>query len=307
VDDVLVVGEALVDVVERVDGSRVERPGGSPANVALGLARLDRSVWLLTRVGDDDRGHHLRTHLESSGVRLAPGSVTRGRTSTATARLDARGAASYRFDLDWRVPSAPGPDSALALHTGSVAAFLPPGGDEVLALVDRVTGRMTVSYDPNVRPALMGDPGPARDRVEHLVALADLVKVSDEDLAWLAPGEDPEDVVRRWLAAGPAVVVLTRGGTGAVGYTAAGRAAVAAPPVTVTDTVGAGDSFMAGLLDFLAGAGLLGATERDRLHGLPTSTLAVMLEHAARIAAITCTRTGADPPTRAELEHLAPR
>lgn len=301
-DDVLVVGEALVDIVQRVDGSIAEHPGGSPANVALGLARLGRRTSLLTRIGDDERGREICRHLEAGGVRLVPGSLTGQRTSTATARLDHLGAASYEFDLDWRLPTGAGIGDCLALHTGSIAAFLAPGGDAVLDLVARATGQVTVSYDPNIRPRLMGEPPAARARVERLVAACDVVKVSEEDLGWLAPGEDVPDVVRGWLGSGPAVVVVTSGGEGAHGLTRAGSVDVAAPPIVVRDTVGAGDAFMAGLLDYLTGADLLGPARREALRSMDLTTLSAMLGHAVRVAAFTCTRSGAQPPTRAELD-----
>ncbi len=305
-DDVLVVGEALVDIVLRGAVPAGEHPGGSPANVALGLGRLGRQVSLLSRLGDDDRGERVRAHLASSGVQLAPGTLAPGRTSTATARLDERGVASYEFELDWRLPDAVELPAARALHTGSIAAFLAPGGEAVLELVRRARGRLTVSYDPNARPVLMGNAGPARERVERFVAAADVVKVSDEDLAWLAPSSDPADVAQDWLALGPALVVVTRGGDGATGVCAAGRVDVPAPRIQVVDTVGAGDAFMAGLLDALARAGLLGAERSEALHGISTEALTVAARRAARVAAITCTRPGADPPTRAELVALYP-
>jgi fructokinase len=304
VADVLVVGEALVDIVERTDGTRVEHPGGSPANVALGLARLGRGAALLTRLGTDERGVAVREHLEASGVRLVDGSVTQERTSTATARLDERGVATYDFDLDWRVPAEPDLSAYAALHTGSIAAFLAPGGDDVVRLVEAASRRITVTYDPNARPVLMGDPGRARVRVERVVALADLVKVSDEDLAWLAPGEDPVDVATRWQAAGPGIVVVTLGGGGAVAVTGTGRVEVRAPQVDVVDTVGAGDSFMSGLIDYLAGAGLLGAGTQDAIAAMPAAAVGTMLTHAVRIATVTVSRAGANPPTRAELDAL---
>jgi fructokinase len=306
VDDVLVVGEALVDIVLRGAVPAGEHPGGSPANVALGLGRLGRQVSLLTRLGDDDRGERVRAHLAASGVALAAGTLVPGRTSTATARLDERGVASYEFELDWRLPEAVELPPAQALHTGSIAAFLAPGGEAVLELVRRARGRLTVSYDPNARPVLMGDAGPARERVERFVAAADVVKVSDEDLAWLAAGADPADVATDWLALGPGVVVVTRGGEGATGVCTAGRVDVAAPRIQVVDTVGAGDAFMAGLLDALARAGLLGADRSEALRGISADALAVAARRATRVAAITCTRPGADPPTREELVRAYP-
>jgi fructokinase len=300
--DVLVVGEALVDIVMSLDLPVAEHPGGSPANVALGLARLGRHPALLTRIGDDDRGRAVRTHLEASGVRLVPGSVTGERTSTATVNVDEAGVAGYDFNLDWRLPADVVPDFGACLHTGSIATYLAPGSDAVLALVDKAVGRATISYDPNARPLLMGDPEQARLRVASLVARADVVKVSEEDLAWLAPDEDPVDVAAGWLASGPAFVVVTLGREGAVGLCRAGRVEVTVPPIEVVDTVGAGDSFMAGLLDRLAALGLLGAERLSELRGIRTGVLQDMLHHAARIAAITCTRAGANPPSRTELE-----
>lgn len=305
-DELLVVGEALVDIVERRGHPRTEHPGGSPANVALGLARLGRSPLLLTRIGTDDRGRAIADRLGSAGVRLVPGSVTGDRTSTAAAHLDADGVASYDFDLDWRLPGGLDTGPATAVHTGSIAAFLPPGGDAVLDLVRRHHDTATISYDPNARPQLMGEPSAARARVETLVALAHVVKVSDEDLAWLAPGQDPAEVAADWLARGPAVVVVTRGPAGASAVAAGGRVDVPTPAIDVVDTVGAGDSFMTGLLDHLAGADLLGPHRRQELRDITVAGLRAMLAHAARLSAITCTRPGADPPTRAELDVWEP-
>jgi fructokinase len=303
-EDVLVVGESLVDLVLRPDGSCQEYPGGSPANVALGLARLGRRAGLLTRIGEDEHGRMVRTHLEASAVRLLPGSITTQRTSTATARIDDTGGARYEFDLDWRLPVGGLPESASCLHTGSIAAFLPPGGNAVLALVEQAKGRMTVSYDPNARPRLMGDPQQARLRVESFVSRADVVKVSDEDLAWLTPGEDPVDVAAGWLPKGPSVIVVTRGNLGAVGLCRAGRVEVATSAVDVVDTVGAGDAFMAGLLDHLATLDLLGPKRVTELRAIEIAALEDMLRHAGLVAAITCTRAGANPPSRAELDAL---
>ena len=305
VDDVLVVGEALVDIVAADGAEPVEHPGGSPANVALGLGRLGRRVSLLTRIADDARGRTILEHLRDSDVRVLDASIGAPTTSTALARLDPAGVANYDFAIDWALPDSAraldGVPAARALHTGSIAAFLPPGGDAVLDLATAARGRMTVSYDPNARPRLMGEPGPARERVERFVAVSDLVKVSDEDLAWLCPGEDPEVVAARWLAGGLAVVVVTRGGDGATALCAAGRVEVPGRSITVVDTVGAGDSFSAGLLDHLAGADLLGGDRLAALRQISTDEVEAMLAHAVRISSITCQRPGADPPRREEL------
>jgi fructokinase len=306
VQDVLVIGEALVDIVSAPGQRAVEHAGGSPANVALGLGRLGVTTQLLTRIGRDERGRLIRRHLEASGVRLVDGSVTEEHTSTATARLDPAGVASYEFDLAWTLPENANTSAARAVHTGSIAATLAPGGDDVLRLIEAVGRRSLVSYDPNARPALMGDPRRALERIERIVRAADVVKVSDEDLEWLLPGVDPLQVAESWRASGPALVVLTRGSAGAVGVLDSGVVEVAAPQIVVADTVGAGDALMAGLLDGLDGAGLLRADRVDDLRASSAADFGPLLEHAVRIAALTCTRPGANPPTRDELASWNP-
>lgn len=299
---VLAVGEALIDVVHRADGSVDELPGGSLANVALTLGRLGRDARLVTWIGADAHGDAIRAWLEESGVQLAPGSTSAPSTSVATAHLDDEGAATYEFDLEWQVP--PGTEvtaGTLAVHTGSIAAVLEPGARAVRDLVAAARDTATITYDPNARPALMGDPADARERIEAVVALADVVKVSDEDLAWLVPAGDPVEVARGWLALGPALVVVTLGGAGAVALTPGGEHRVAAPRVEVVDTVGAGDSFMGALVDGLWDAGLLGAARRDALRAVDPGTLERLLERCAAVAAITVSRAGANPPRRAEL------
>jgi fructokinase len=302
VQDVLVIGEALVDIVTAPGKTAVEHPGGSPANVAIGLARLGIGTQLLTRIGDDDRGRLLRSHLEQSGVRLVEGSVTSTATSTATATLDPDGVASYEFGLDWALPYSARTDHARAVHTGSIAATLAPGGDDVVRLIESAQGESLISYDPNARPALMSDPATALARIERIVRASEVVMVCDEDLDWLLPGVDPLLVAERWRASGPALVVLTRGSKGAVGVLAAGVVEVEAPQITVADTVGAGDALMAGLLDALDAAGLLCAAGVQNLRATDPAMLGPLLNHAVQVAALTCTRPGAEPPTRAELE-----
>ena len=304
--DVLVIGEALVDIVSAPGRPPVEHPGGSPANVALGLSRLGVGAGLLTRIGDDERGRLVREHLEASGVELVEGSVTSSATSTATAHLDGAGVASYEFDLDWALPPGASTEGARAVHTGSVAATLHPGGDDVLRLVESAAGRSLVSYDPNARPALMGDPRTALERIERIVRSCDVVKVSDEDLAWLLPGQDPLLVAETWRSTGPAVVVVTRGGAGASAVLASGVVEVSAPRIEVADTVGAGDALMAGLLDGLDGAGLLAPDRVEDLRAATPADFSPLLEHAVRVAALTCTRPGANPPTRQELVDWQP-
>ncbi|SNS21388.1 carbohydrate kinase family protein [Actinacidiphila glaucinigra] len=305
----LVAGEALTDVVLAPDGTRRAHPGGSPANTALGLARLGHPVTLATRIGRDAHGDALAERLAEGRVRLLPGSVVHAPTSTARAELDGNGSAVYRFDITWDLPPVDPHEVPGHLHTGSIATALEPGAGRILSLVAAVRRRgHTVSYDPNLRPALLGPPGDERPRVERLVALADVVKASEEDLGWLHPGRDPGDVAADWARRGPRLVVLTRGAAGAEAHWApGGRHRVPAHPVRVVDTIGAGDAFMAGLLSGLLSAGLLGgAAARRRLHGTadggsPPPAVAGALELAARVAALTCGRAGADPPFLAEV------
>ena len=303
---ILVVGESLVDIVHRPDGTTAQYPGGSPANVALALARLGRPTRLLTQIGDDARGGLVRRHLEASGVRLVEGSVTGAPTSTAVARLDRDAAATYTFDLDWSLPAtaapaADRPDELLAVHVGSIGAVLAPGAATVRSILRRAHGTATTSYDPNLRPDLMGSAADVREQVESLVADADVVKLSEDDAHWLAPDEDPVDLLARWQRLGPAIAVLTRGGGGCRATSAAGSVEVPAEPVEVVDTVGAGDAFMAGILDGLWSAGLLGSRVNRLLRAIEPDALRAVLAHAGRVAGVTVSRPGANPPTRAEL------
>jgi fructokinase len=301
----VVVGEALVDLVGQRGGRTwVAHPGGSPANVALGLARLGVPVTLKTRLGRDAFGQMISAHLEASGVRVDGGPVEGTSTSLAIATL-AAGIASYDFRIDWDVGElAPLPIETRALHTGSLATALPPGKANVVDLVEREhkRGRVTISYDPNVRPALLGDPAQARPDIERLVALSDVVKVSDEDLRWLYPNQRDEDVAQGWLASGPALVVVTLGSAGIYAISANVELRRPALPIDLVDTVGAGDSFTSGLLDGLHRADLIGGARREGLATIDESTLVSVVEVAAVVAAITCSRPGANPPTRAEVD-----
>ena len=300
----VVIGEALVDLVGQ-PGSRTltASPGGSPANVALGLARLDQPVTLLTCLGKDPFGEIILAHLTSSGVRVEPGLNPEVQTSLAVVSLE-DGSATYDFRIEWDIGGLePLPTETRCLHTGSLATALAPGSAKVIDLVaaERRRGRVSISYDPNVRPALLGTPAHARPGVERLVGLSDVVKVSDEDLRWLYPGRPDEDVAREWLSIGPALVIVTRGAHGL--HAATQTLSVHRPTrqIELVDTVGAGDSFTAGLLDGLLRADLLGGDRREALTAIEESTLVEVLEAATSAAALTCSRPGADPPTRAEL------
>ncbi|MGQ7350264.1 carbohydrate kinase family protein [Quadrisphaera oryzae] len=303
---VLVIGEALVDVVHSSDGGVQEYPGGSPLNVAIGLSRLGRSTQLLAHLGDDARGEAVLAHLRASGVEVVEGTVRPGSTSTAQATLAADGSASYVFDLTWELPEGPALDAALpqdpaAVHTGSIGSWYEPGAGAVSRLLQRYRATATTSFDPNVRPSLMADPALVRERIDALVGHCDVVKLSDEDAEWLQPGGDHEALLASWLERGASLAVMTRGAQGLVAVARSGRAEVRAQRVQVADTVGAGDSVMAALIDGLAEHDLLGADRRDALRAISTDDVQTLLAHAARVGAITVSRPGADPPWRREL------
>jgi fructokinase len=305
---VLVIGEALVDAVERSGAPAVEHVGGSPANVAFGLAALGHDVALATWVGADDRGDRIARRCAEMGTRLVAGSDGADHTSVARAVLDDQGAATYVFDITWHLPQVPDLESYAHVHTGSIAAVLEPGGGQVLDAVERARATATISYDPNARPSLMGSPDDVRPRVEALVALADVVKASDEDIEWLYPDRYVPDVLRHWAALGASLTVVTRGGAGAL-YALHHVRSVATCPAAVTqvaDTVGAGDSFMAGLLSGLLDAGLLGGpSARERLRSAALDDVRPAVERAVATGGITVSRAGAYAPRRTELAPSA--
>ena len=295
-----VLGEALIDIVETGDDEpRLARPGGSPYNVAIGLARLGRRTAFIGRLSRDPLGAILRNHALRSDVDLGHCVDTDDPTTVALVELR-QGIAEYRFgitgtaDFQWTdAELAANPATPAAAHFGSLASWTPPGDAALHRRVAtlRESGAL-ISYDPNVRPQLQPDVGVARRRIERALGLAHLVKTSDEDLAWLYPGADPDEVAPRWLESGPAVVVITRGGDGATAYTTGGAVHRPIRPITMVDTVGAGDSFMSGLLDALARRGWLAPSA---VAALSSAELGDLLDDAALVAAITCSRAGAKP------------
>jgi fructokinase len=276
IDHVLVVGEALVDVV---DGRAL--PGGSPGNVAVALGRLGQQVTLATQLGDDEYGELVREHLESS--RVSPYVAPAIRTSVARVSIDLTGAATYDFEVTWD-PQFTDLAGDYAVHVGSFSAVTGPA---VQALLDRSTG--TISYDINVRPDLLTPD--ARARIQATVARADLVKASEEDLEWLYPTRSAQASAHALLELGPAAVYLTLGAAGALVVTREGTERIAPVTVDVVDTIGAGDTFAAGLLHALDREGCLGG----RLTA-DSDTLLRAGRFAAWLAAQTASREGADPP-----------
>jgi fructokinase len=298
----LVIGESLIDIVEHGGRVSAEHVGGSPLNVAVGLARLCRDVDFLTHIGDDPHGRRIVDYVNAAGVQLVSGSQSADRTATARLTVGEDGSADYVFDLDWQLSGTPMVTPPLFVHTGSIAAVQEPGCLAVAALVDTYHVSATVTFDPNVRPSLIIDRDLARERIQHLVERSDIVKISEEDLRWIDPEHDPEWTARSWLASGPAIVAVTLGDRGSLAFCAAGQVRVAARPAQVVDTVGAGDAFMVGLLDALWEMDLLGADRRGALGQIEPDALATALESASLCSALTVARAGADLPSRAALQ-----
>ena len=301
---ITVVGESLIDVVPSPEGPH-DHVGGGPLNIAVGCARLEESALLITQIGADERGDEIRRHLARNEVEVLAVPTRSGRTSTATARLDDQGRADYDFDLEWSLPGQELP-ACDALHVGSLGTVLEPGRDAVIDLVEQAWRRdVFCSFDPNLRPQFLGDPRAAWRDVESVADRACLVKLSDDDVALVHPGADPADIARALLGGERTeLVVVTHGARGAVAYAAGLEVAEPAPSITVADTVGAGDSFMAALLVGLRELGALAAygPGMDSVTGAGgQETLRRLLRAAVQASAITCSRPGADPPRRAEL------
>jgi len=306
---IVVVGEALIDLVPAGDGAYLARPGGSPLNVAVGLARLGQPTALAGRLSADPIGTVLRQHLERSQVDLRYVRAAPESSTIALVELT-DGQPKYQFSLDgadfqWthdELAFLP-PAGTRAVHFGSLASWLAPGNDAIADVISRTRAAesVLVSYDPNVRPALQPDAVVARAQIERSVASAHVVKASSEDLDWLYGRREQAAVANRWLELGAEMVVVTAGAHGVRAW-ARSDAAVSRParPVTIADTVGAGDAFTSGLLDALARTGRLNPAA---LHaGLDAQALARLLDEASLVAALTCSRPGANPPWRAEVD-----
>jgi fructokinase len=309
-----VLGEALIDLIPEAppgqpDSTRYNaRVGGSPFNVAIGLARLGQPTEFMARLSGDSFGSLLRRHLEANHVGLAASPRATQPTTLAVAQLDEQGRAFYDFyregTADWQWTAAELaalPPDTVALHTGSLASWLAPGAGEIAVLVQRMrtAGSMFLSYDPNIRLNVEPDLMRWRSALQWMLPRTHLLKISEEDLEWLYPEQSLDAVARRWLDLGTELVVITRGGDGLSAFNLAqGRVDHPGVPVTVVDTIGAGDACMAALLDGFARQG----NARPRaLVTVSPDRLEEVLSHAALVAAMTCARPGADPPTAAEV------
>jgi fructokinase len=310
---IVVSGEALMDVFDAgptAHGQRLDaRIGGSPLNVAIGLARLRQPVVFFGGLGRGFLGDRLQQALQAEGVDLRAVNRVAAPTTLGLVGLDAHGVADYAFYGDGAADRqlTPAdlvqvPAGAAAYHFGSYAMVVQPVGGTQRALVERECRRSVVTYDVNVRSHVEPDLAVWRDSVDFMATRAAVFKLSDEDFERLYPGADVHQQARRWLSAGVALVVLTRGAQGAWAWTTAGHQNVSAPAfaagTSLVDTVGAGDSFQAALLATLAERQLL---RREALPALAPETLTAVMQFAAQAAAITCSRRGADLPRRADL------
>ncbi|WP_150526124.1 carbohydrate kinase family protein [Roseibium sediminis] len=310
---ILVCGEALFDLFsDTASGSHVPFDaliGGSPFNVAVGLARLEEKVAFFGGISTDTLGQKLVDQLEKEGVDTSHIHRSKALTTLSLVQKDAHGVPAYTFYGEGaadrmvheeHLPKLAAPASFI--HVGSYTALVKPVSDSLKTLIAREREFSLISFDPNIRPTVEADMDLWRKNTDELAASADLIKVSDEDLSLIHPGKDPADVARAWIKAGTGIVVVTRGGDGATAFTSILEISVAGRKVDVIDTVGAGDTFQAALL-----AGLVDRSinSRAKLHAIDSNTLQDLLETAVEAAAITCSRKGADLPHRQEVAGFA--
>jgi fructokinase len=286
---IVVAGENVVDLISQPDGDLRPALGGGPANIAVAAARLGAPVAMAARLGSDIFGTAFRRRLTDAGVDGRHLRRSGDPSTLALTTLNAAGVPRFDFwhsgaaDFGWSATELPAMRPGDIAHVGSLAAFLPPGADALEQWAATNRPLCTVTFDPNLRPISLAQPG-ALDRLERLVDIAHLVKVSQDDLELAYPDTAPVDTARRWRDEhGVDLVLLTRGAGGITAFRADGEVSAPAPEVSVVDTIGAGDSLMAAVLDCLHRGGNLD------------------LDFVCAVAALACTRPGADPPTAAEV------
>jgi fructokinase len=301
---VTVIGEALIDLVPSgPPGGYVAHPGGSPFNVAVASARLGNRTALMARLAERGFGPLLRTTAAAEGIDLSAAARAAEPTTLAVVVMDGPGHASYEFYLqgtaDWQWTIAElrkRPTDTAVLHFGSIASWTPPGSERIDQLIREARARngVLISYDPNIRPAVLGAPTRARHLVERSVRYAHVVKASAEDIGWLYPSRSVDEVAADWNELGAALVVITDGADGARAYRR-GAQLLRRPGrrVTVVDTIGAGDAFTAGLLSGLIRRDL---HTPDHVASMSDAALSDVVDDAVLVSSVTCERVGADPP-----------
>lgn len=305
----LVIGESLIDTIQPADHREpaIERPGGSPMNVSIGLARHGVDVQFFTELGADRHGDAIEERIVREGVDLLT-SLRVGTTSRAYAQLRSDRTADYEFDLEWNLPRGiPRHSPVDVVHYGSLGAAIAPGAAAVESVVRDARAASTISYDPNIRPAFETDLAATRERVARQVALSDIVNASDDDLAHLYAADTADTVADRWLAAGASIVVITRGADGMLLRSRDARIDLPGHDVDYCDTIGAGDAVTAGLLAGLGTLNLLGADRREQLRAIDARALRAIGDWAHQTALLTLTRCGAEPPTSAETRDALAR
>ncbi len=298
-----VCGEVLIDLIPGADGVRVPHVGGGPANTAKALARLGHDVQFIDGISTDEYGVAARKELLDDEVKLDLALRSDKPTCLAIISLDANGGASYEFkidgtatfDFDLKWLPDPSRYKPQVLHIGTLVTVIQPGADVLYDWAMQVAEFAPIVFDPNIRPSVMGDHDLYEAAVEKWAALSSVIKVSDDDMAWLYPGQKYEDVAQRWLNDGAALVVVTRGSNGIIGFTADGAVEVDGAKITVADTVGAGDTVGAIIVEAMIEKGILALTG---------DVLKATLHRAAVAAGITCSRKGAQPPYKHELKNV---
>jgi len=298
-----VCGEVLIDLIPGSDGVRVAHVGGGPANTAKALARLGHDVQFIDGISSDQYGQMSRNELLNDEVKLDLALKSDKPTCTAEVTLAADGGGSYVFNIDgtatfdFSLDWLPDPSryKPQVLHIGTLVTVIEPGADVLYDWAIRVAEFAPIVYDPNIRPSVMGDRDRYQASVEKWAAISSVIKVSDDDVEWLYPGESIESVAQRWISDGAALVVITRGINGLLGVSADGSVGVPGVKIEVADTVGAGDTVGAIIVEAMIEKGILNLTDE---------VLKATLHRAAVAAGITCSRKGAQPPYKHELKGI---
>jgi fructokinase len=298
-----VCGEALIDLIPGADGVRVPHVGGGPANTARALARLGLNSYFIDGISTDQYGVAVRKEFLDDNVNLDLTLTSDKPTCLATVTLDANGVASYDFLIDGTATFdfsrdwLPDPSryKPKVLHIGTLVTVIEPGADVLYDWAIRVAEFAPLVYDPNIRPSVIGDRHRYLASVEKWVAISSVIKVSDEDFAWLYPGTDYTEVAKRWVSDGATLVVVTRGSQGLISFTAEGVIEIPGVKIEVADTVGAGDTVGAIIVEAIVEKGIL---------NLAGEELKSTLRRAVVAAGITCSRKGAQPPYKHELQCI---